>query len=40
MRFKLYKEAYKCATLLDRLMSKDLDGVIKTRVEYWGGNLP
>ena len=40
MRFKLYREAYECATMLDGLVVIDLDGVSKTRLEHWGANLP
>ena len=31
MIFKLYKEVYKYATLLDGLVLKELDGVVQTR---------
>ena len=40
MRFKLFKEAYKCTMLLDGLVLKTLDGVIRTKIEHWGRNLP
>ena len=40
LRFKLFKEAYACATLLDRLVLVTLDGETKTRVEHWSGKLP
>jgi hypothetical protein len=40
LRFKLYKEAYSCATLLDGLVLKTLGDVIQTRVEHWSGKLP
>ena len=32
--------AFKTATLLDRLMSVEIGGVIKTRYEHWYGNNP
>ena len=40
MRFKLYREAYECATMLDGLVVIDLEGVSKTRLEHWGVDLP
>ena len=40
MRFALYREAYTCATQLDWLVPKTLDGVTKSRVEHWCGHLP
>ena len=40
MRFKLYREAYRCATLLDGLVVKEVDGEVKTRMEHWGMSLP
>ena len=39
MRFVLFHKAYACATQLDSLVLKTLDGVTKPRVEYWCGNL-
>jgi hypothetical protein len=40
LRFKLYREAYSCATLLDGLVIKTLGDVTQTRVEHWSGKLP
>ena len=40
MRFRIYCEAYKCATLLDGLVVKDIYGSVKTRMEHWGMKLP
>ena len=40
MRFVLFCEAYACATQLDWLVPKMLDGVTKSRVEHWCGHLP
>jgi Integrase core domain. len=39
-QYKLCKEAFKTATLLDGLTVIILDGVAKTRVEHWSGKLP
>ena len=40
VRFVLYHEAYTCATQLDWLVVVEIDGVTKTRVEHWCGELP
>ena len=40
MRFLPYCEAYACATMLDGLVLKELDGVTCPRVEHWCGHLP
>jgi hypothetical protein len=39
-RYKLFKEAFKTATLLDALIVVEIDGVKKTRVEHWSGKKP
>ena len=39
-RYKLFREAIATATQLDALIPMELDGVIKTRVEHWCGELP
>ena len=40
MRLVLFHEAYACATQLDWLVLKTLDGVTKSRVEHCCGHLP
>ena len=40
LRYKLYRKAFTCATLLDGLVVKEIDGVEQTRVEHWSGKLP
>ena len=40
LRFKLFREAYMCATLLDGLVVVEINGVSKTRQEHWGATLP
>ena len=40
MRYRMYREAYTCATMLDWLVMVTLDGVTKSRVEHWCGELP
>ena len=39
-QFKLFKEAFKTATLLDALLIVEIDGEKKSRVEHWSGNKP
>ena len=39
-RYKLFREDIATATYLDALIPIELDGVIKTRVEHWCGELP
>ena len=39
-KYKLFREAFTCATMLDWLMLITLDDVTKTRVEHWNGELP
>ena len=39
-RYKVFREAIATATHFDALIPIELDGVIKTRVEYWCGELP
>ena len=40
LRFRLFREAYMCATLLDGLVVVEINGVTKTRLEHWGAALP
>jgi hypothetical protein len=40
VRYKLFREAFSCATMLDWLVVVHLDGETKTRVEHWCSNLP
>lgn len=40
LRYKLYKEALKTATLLDGLIATTLDGGTKMRVEHWCETIP
>ena len=40
MRYKLWKAAFKTATLLDGLASITLDGKTATRYEHWSGTNP
>jgi hypothetical protein len=39
-RYKLFREAFKTATLLDGLIPIKLDGKMKPRVVHWSGKLP
>ena len=39
-QFKLFKEAFKTATLLDALLIVEIDGEKKSCVEHWSGNKP
>jgi hypothetical protein len=39
-RYKLCKEAFKTATLLDGLTAITMNNVTKTGVEHWGGKVP
>ena len=38
--FKLFKEAFKTATLLDTLLFVEIDGEKKLCVEHWSGHKP
>ena len=38
--YKLFKEAFKMATLLDALLIVDIDGEKKSCVEHWSGQKP
>jgi hypothetical protein len=40
IRFRLWSEAFKVATLLDGLTPIEIDGVVATRYEYWCGRNP
>ena len=40
MRYQFFREAFQTATLLDGLIATTIDGVTKTRVEHWCGQLP
>ena len=40
IRYRIYSEAFKTATLLDGLVTIDLDGVTATRYEHWCGKNP
>jgi hypothetical protein len=35
IRYKVYSEAFKTATLLDSLMPVEINGVTKTRYKHW-----
>jgi hypothetical protein len=39
-RYKLFREAFKAATLLDGPIPIELDGKVKPRVVHWSGKLP
>jgi hypothetical protein len=39
-RYKLYREAFSTATLLDGLISVTIDGETKSRYQHWGGENP
>ena len=39
-KYKLFREAFTCATMLDWLTVIDLNGVTATRVEHWDGEIP
>ena len=39
-RYRIFREAFKCATHLDNLTIIELDGKKATRYEHWGGSLP
>ena len=36
----MFGEVYKTVTILDWLVVKDVNSVIKTRIEHYSGNLP
>ena len=38
--YKLFKEAFKMATLLDALMIVEIDGEKKSHMEHWSGQKP
>jgi hypothetical protein len=40
IRYKVWTEAFKTATLLDGLVPIELDGKIATRYEHWCGKIP
>lgn len=40
IRYRIYSEAFKTATLLDGLIPIELDGTVKTRYEHWCGKIP
>jgi hypothetical protein len=40
IRYKLFKEAFKTATLLDALLIVEIDGEQRSRVEHWSGQKP
>jgi len=40
MRYNFFREAITTTTLLDALIPIEIDGVTKTRVEHWCGELP
>ena len=40
VHYKVFREAFKTATLLDRLNPVTIDGVTKTRYEHWCGRNP
>jgi hypothetical protein len=40
LRFKVWTEAFKTATLLDGLVPIELDGKVATRYEHWAGKNP
>jgi hypothetical protein len=40
IRYKLFKEAFKTATLLDALLIVKIDGEQRSRVEHWSGRKP
>eukprot|EP00957_Ditylum_brightwellii_P149106 11353963-Ditylum_brightwellii.AAC.1 len=39
-KYKLFGEAFTCATMLDWLVVRIIQGKQKTRVEHWNGVLP
>ena len=40
IRKKVYRDAFKTATLLDALAAVEIDDIVKPRVEHWCGKLP
>ena len=40
MKFKLYREAFTCAKMLYWLTIIEINGVSKTHVDHWCGELP
>ena len=38
--YKLFREAFTCATMLDWLTIVTINGVSKSRVEHWNGTMP
>ena len=40
LRYKLWREAYQTATLIDSLVLVELDGRKATRIEHWGKPIP
>jgi hypothetical protein len=40
VRYKLFKEAFKTASLLNALLIVEIDGEQRSRVEHWGGQKP
>jgi hypothetical protein len=40
IRYKLFKEAFQTATLLDALVVVEIEGEKKSRVEHWSGKKP
>ena len=40
VRKKVYRDAFKTATLLDALAAVEIDDIIKPRVEHWSGKIP
>jgi hypothetical protein len=39
-RYRIFREAFKCATHLDNLMVIEIDGKKATRYEHWGVDVP
>eukprot|EP00957_Ditylum_brightwellii_P036465 2761584-Ditylum_brightwellii.AAC.1 len=39
-KYKLFREAFTCATMLDWLAMVNINGMTKTRVEHWNMLLP
>ena len=40
MVYKLFREAFTCATMIDWLSVVEIKGRVATRIEHWGGELP
>ena len=40
MKYKLFREKFTCATILEWPTIVQINGLITTRVEYWCGELP